>query len=421
MAPPRIGELLVAEGLLTPAAVNRALGFQRAAAPRVRLGSILLTWDLIDEGNLLKALAALHRCEAVTGEMLSNAPVDVVRLLPAPHAIRLNAIPYALARSRVRVAFVNPSDIGAIDEVSSLTGHICVPGVVTELRLLQAHRRFYGRVIPHELRPVMPRAEPARPARPAGGEPPAPAPPKAIPVAGKPAASGSAGEPAPITVPDLPLPSPPSPFRREAVTPQGVPSAPAAGAVDPSAAAAVSRQLSDTEQKASAMWIATPPMPPESETVRGMWSHSAAPPPVSEEEVGDLALASVPGEIPRAILLSDRNGVLVGWRARGLDTESLQAIRIPGAEPSVFAAVARSGAPHFGRVEPELWPESLARLFDGPPPCAVFPIHAGHGVAALLYADRRGAPMKFEDTALLARAAAEIAALLARVRLGEPR
>jgi hypothetical protein len=35
-------------------------------------------------------------------------------------------------------------------------------------------------------------------------------------------------------------------------------------------------------------------------------------------------------------------------------------------------------------------------------------------VAAILYADRRGAPMKFEDTGLLARAAADIAALLVR-------
>ena len=73
-----------------------------------------------------------------------------------------------------------------------------------------------------------------------------------------------------------------------------------------------------------------------------------------------------------------------------------------------------SGAPHFGRVDPERWPEALHKLLDGPPPCAVFPVHSAEGVAAILYADRRGAPMKFEDTGLLARAAADIAALLVR-------
>jgi hypothetical protein len=153
MTRPRIGEFLVAEGWLSAATVTRALGYQKSAAPRVKLGSILLTWDLLDEGNLLKALAALHRCEAVTGEMLTGAPVDVVRLLPAAHAIRLNAVPYALHKSRLRVAFVNPSDLAAIDEVAAITGKVCVPGVVTELRLLQAHRRFYGRALPRELHP----------------------------------------------------------------------------------------------------------------------------------------------------------------------------------------------------------------------------------------------------------------------------
>lgn len=417
MSAPRIGEVLVAEGLLTPAAVNRALGFQRSAAPRCKLGSILLTWDLIDEGNLLNALAALHRCEAVTGEVLANAPVDVVRMLPAPHAIRLNAIPYALRKSRIRVAFVNPSDIGAIDEVSALTGHICVPGVVTQLRLLQAHRRFYGRSIPTELRPVMPRVEPARPSRSAVAQTSVVAgAPAAIPVEPRTASNGSGAGLPPITIPDLPIPARPTAARREAAAQD--PAAAAAAATQPPEASRPAPRLSDTEN-ASAMWLTPPSMPPQSEAVLSMWSHSAAPPPFSDEEIGDLALAAVPSEFPRAILLSGRDGVLVGWRARGLEGGDPAQIRISEAEPSVFASVARSGAPHFGRVEPEQWPEPLAKRLDGPPPCAVFPVHSTHGVAALLYADRRGAPMKFEDTALLARAAAEIAALFARVPLGQ--
>lgn len=410
MPPPRIGELLVSEGLLTPASVNRALGFQRSAAPRVKLGSILLTWDLIDEGNLLKALAGLHRCEAVTGEMLANAPVDVIRMLPAAHAIRLNAIPYALQRSRIRVAFVNPSDIGSIDEVSALTGHICIPGVVTELRLLQAHRRFYGRSIPLELRPVMPRAEPAMRSR--------PVPPTVIPVQAPGTGVATVKETPSITIPDLPIPPPPASARREVAAPESSPR-PSRSPDEPTGASACAPQLPDTEKSASAMWIAPASMPPQNEAVLGMWSHSAAPPPVSREEIGDLALAAVPSDFPRALLLSEHNGVLVGWCARGLEGADPAQIRVSETEPSVFSSVARSGAPHLGRVEPEEWPEPLTRRFDGPLPCAVFPVHSAHGVVALLYADRRGAPMKFDDTGLLARAAAEIAALLARIPPGE--
>ncbi|MGE5277036.1 MAG: hypothetical protein ACM3SU_08580 [Acidobacteriota bacterium] len=418
MPPPRIGELLVARGLLSPAAVSRALGFQKSAAPRVKLGSILLTWDLIDEGNLLKALAALHHCQAVTGDMLARAPVDVVRMLPAGHAIRLNAIPYALEKSRIRVAFVNPSDVGSIDEVSALTGHVCVPGVVTELRLLQAHRRFYGRAIPLELRPLAPRAEPGRPSRPAFGEPGGSSrPATAIPVEARGAPAPRDLELPPITVPDLPIPPPPSTASREPAVPEAA-RAPGAPKPAPPAAAGAAPPTSGAREEATNLWIATPTIPPQSEAVLGMWSHPA--PRVTEEEIGDLALGAVPPEFPRAILFSERGGALAAWRARGLPGGDLAGIRISASEPSVFVSVARSGAPHFGRVEPDQWPEPLARRIDGPPPCAVFPIQSGHGVAALLYADRRGAPMKFDDTALLARAAAEIAALLARLAPGQP-
>ncbi len=408
---PRIGEYLVAEGFLTSAAVSRALGFQKSAAPRIKLGSILLTWDLIDEGNLLKALAALHRCDAVTGEMLTNAPVDVVRLLPAPQAIRLNAVPYALQKSRIRVAFVNPSDLEAIDEVAAVTGHVCIPGVVTELRLLQAHRRFYGRAIPTELRSIVPRPESGPRTRPEAARPSAAIPVLPIPLSGKATVGPPSADPPSIRVPDLPIPPPPASARRETPVPQAG-SAPAPA--EPVAAAPV--RGTDAEQASSAMWIANLPEAPQSEAVRGMWSHGAAPTPA--EELGDLALAAVPMDFPRALLLFDREGILVGWRARGIDRKSLEALRVSGIEPSIFASVVTTGAPHVGRVDPDLWPNSFARVLDGPPPCAVFPVQSGHGVSAVLYADRRGAPMRFEDTASLARAAADIASLFARVPPG---
>ncbi len=412
MSPPRIGELLVAEGLLSPSAIHRALGYQKEAAPRVKLGSILMTWDLIDETSLLRALATLHRCEAVTGDMLAEAPVEVVRMLPGPHAIRLNAIPYAFEKSRIRVAFVNPSDLGVIDEVAALTGHACVPGVATELRLLQAHRRFYGRALPLELRPVIPRVDASRPSRSIGLAAVAPPPVQTVLVTA-PRARHETGESVPISVPELPIPPAPSGTSRE--TPPPVP-ARAAPVSEPRAEApAAAPQPSSPTETAAAMWMTTPrEPPPQSEAVLGMWSPAAAPPPISEEEIGDLAVASVPAEFPRVILFACRPDSLAGWRSRGVDARDVAALELSDAVPSLLGSVRDSGAPHFGRVDPERWPEALERLLDGPPPCAVFPVHSAHGVTAVLYADRRGAPMKFEDTGLLARAAAEIAALLAR-------
>ena len=377
MPPLRLGERLVEQGLLSAATVLRALGYQREGAPRARLGSILLTWDLIDEAALVRSLAALHRCEPVTGEMLLAAPVDVVRLLPAAHAVRLNAMPYARAGKRLRVAFVDPSDLATVDEVAALTSHSCQPGVASELRLLQAHRRFYGRTIPFELRPTGARRDAARPTR---------------------------SSAAPMTIPILP--------EKPAASDDAPAAATAAPTAPPVIAAAAPRALED----GSGHWIARlPDPPPESEEVLGMWSAAAAGAGGEVGDTGDIALAAVPVEFPRAILLRERDRALSGWRSRGLDPLALELLRFGATGESIFAAVLATGTPHFGRVDPARWPDPLPRLLPGPPPCAVFPIHGDPAGAAVLYADRRGAPMRFEDTGRLARAAAEIAALLLRV------
>src|SRR6266567_554411 len=151
----RIGELLVAEGLLSESAINRALGYQRASLERMRLGSILLNWDLLAEDALLETLAKFHRCPAVPGVVLAKAPIEAARLLTAAAASRLAAMPYAFEKNVLRVAFANPSDLATIDEVSALTRKRIAPAVTTEIRLMQAHQKFYGRHIPHEFRSIL--------------------------------------------------------------------------------------------------------------------------------------------------------------------------------------------------------------------------------------------------------------------------
>jgi len=416
MHPPRLGERLVAEGRLSPSDVERALGFQSATAPNVRLGSILMTWDLVDEESLLATLAALHRCEAVTGRMLASAPVDVVRTLSPAQAIRLNAIPYALERSRLRVAFVNPSDVRAVDETSALTGHACLPAIVTELRLLQAHRRFYGRVLPVELPPVQRRSDPARISRPEVAAPRLERT-AVIPIQ-RPEEPPIVETEIPaitITIPDLPIPPRPT---ASTFAPSAPP--PAAEAAPPTETPTESKSVAEEpEASGSELWLPHREDLPTSEAALGMWSPDASPPPLTDSKIGDIALSRVPPEFPRAILfISGREG-LTAWRARGVDVRGMEEVRISSVESSVLAIVLQTGAPHFGRVDEDLWPQPLARLLGGPPPCAVFPVHFEDRVAALVYADRRGAPMRFEDTALLARAAAGIAALFDRDPPGE--
>jgi Type II secretion system (T2SS), protein E, N-terminal domain len=155
----RIGELLVGEGLLSEQAVNRALGFQRMGGSRAKLGTILLTWDLLGEEGLLSALAKHHGCPAAMWPVLSSAPMEIVLLLPAAHAIRLGAIPFDAQQGLIRVAFVDPSNLGAVDEVTAITGRRVLPAVTSEVRLLQAHQMFYGRHLPMEMRTIVQRLD----------------------------------------------------------------------------------------------------------------------------------------------------------------------------------------------------------------------------------------------------------------------
>ncbi len=151
----RIGEILIAEGVLTEAAVNRALGYQRVSGERVKLGTILLNWDLLAEEGLLQALARFHRVEPAPWSVLSAAPIQVTRLISPAMAIRLGAFPFAETKTAVRVAFFEPSNLAAADEVSAVTNKRVIPAVALEIRLLQAHQKFYGRHIPLEYRSIV--------------------------------------------------------------------------------------------------------------------------------------------------------------------------------------------------------------------------------------------------------------------------
>lgn len=462
MATRRIGELLVAEGLLSEAAVQRALGFQRQAGDRIKLGSILVNWYLLPEASLLSALAKLHGCRGVPWSELAAASPDTVRLLPAPHAIRLSAIPYGAENGFLRVAFVNPSNLAAIDEVAALTGRPVQPGVATEARILQAQRRFLGRLVPLEYRQILQKFD----------RPPAAALPPVekdfhtshvveIEGAAAPTRPGKAASPGPA-LPGVELPVFPEIPRisisdAAASWPGGRRSTDE-GLVDDSLAdwvgGAISAFRGDpppeapvAEAPAYDMPATIPPFRRANDPIglatariafpfgrdegarapvmRGA-PENETPAEISEptgyeartrDEVADSVLRDSLSGIPRVLLLGSGKSGVTGWRGRGagLSIDNIAAIRIPASEASVFSSVRRTGVPHFGSLDGLEWPKGLADLFGSTPPdCAVFPIRVLEGVAGFLYADRLGEPMRHEDFALVARSAAQASRLFSR-------
>lgn len=414
---PRIGELLVADGVVSEMAVQSALGFQRHTGEPFRLGTILLDRDLLPEENLLKALAAIHRCDYVTWSDLLKSPAQVVRLLPERAAVRLAAIPCALEGRGVRVAFKNPSNLAAVDEVSAVTGRPVIPAVISEVRLLQAFHLFYGRPIPIEFRGVLHKLERNEERR---------------------LYRLRATQPSPLSGRFSNAPA-----RRIAIVPGPAPEAehPVSYAAPFIAAEQPQSEVADADdllpdftpphtltpdELADGMWKAAP-TEAEDAAVGAMWDARAEPsrPPEprspGRDRLADSTLETVCARLPRAALLTSTQEGIHGWTARGsgLTREQVAAIRIPWGEPSIFAFVKLSGSPHRGPLSRILVPPKLAALLGDKAAacCAVFPVRIKDRLVAFLYADRLGAPLSDEDYRSLEIASSALGSSLARLLL----
>jgi Type II secretion system (T2SS), protein E, N-terminal domain len=417
---PRIGELLVADGVVSEVAVQSALGFQRHTGEPFRLGTILLDRDLLPEENLLRALSSIHRCDYVTWPDLLKAPPKVVRLLSERAAVRLGALPYALEGRGVRVAFKNPSNLAAVDEVSAVTGRPVTPSVISEIRLLQAFNLFFGRPVPIEFRGVLQKLERNEERRLYKLRATQPAPnwerfvnvrSRAVPIA--PGADDDREHPVSYAAPFIAAEQPQG---EVADTPDLLPEFTPAHPLTP-------------DELADDMWQARPrPSEPEESNVRAMWEARPQParrpePPrtSARDRLAESTLETVCGRLRRAMLLTSGQDGILGWTARGsgLTRDQVSGLRVPWGEPSIFAFVKLSGSPHKGMLSRILVPPKLAALLGdkAAASCAVFPVRIKDRLVAFLYADRMGAPLSEEDYRSLEIAASALGSSLARLLL----
>jgi hypothetical protein len=377
----RIGQFLVAEGLLSDDAVVRALTYQRSSTEPLRLGTILLHWEVLSEEAFLAALGKFHRCAYVTWPVLSKASLEALRNLPALQAIRLEAVPYAIESGSLRVAFRNPSDLAVIDEASQITGRRVLPAASPEVRLALALYRFYGNPMPFQFKRILQKLE--RRKTPSAGLVLAAAVSREAPAAGFPSSPVKAYEISMIETPTLP--------RSEiAESIEAVEASSAAESIAP---------------------IEIPMFPAVGKDGAGSESRAA----LSRDEVLGPVLETLLGRFSRVILLGIGRSAITGWGGGGpgLSPALVAGIRIPTTEKSVLAEVAKSGIPHIGPVERERFPRALRGVLGRDTcDCAVFPIRVLDIVAGLLYADRLGVPLPSGDFATLARGAASAASVL---------
>ena len=139
-ARPRLGDLLLAKGMITEARLDE--GLAESYASGVLLGRVLLRHRWIFEDELARTLAEQLNLPYVN---LRHTGVDraLARLLPIEVGMHFAAIPIGFQADRVRVAFADPIDEQAHQAVTAHFAHF--DRVVSELSDIElALRTVHG-------------------------------------------------------------------------------------------------------------------------------------------------------------------------------------------------------------------------------------------------------------------------------------
>ncbi len=136
----RLGDLLVADGLLTPAQLQKALGEQKGSTEK--LGSVLIKLGFINEEQLIGFLSRQYGVPSITLAQLEIDPA-VLRLVPAPIAKKYEVIPVRKMGSSLAVAMADPTNVFALDDIAFMTNLQVLPLVASQSAIRKAIDRHY--------------------------------------------------------------------------------------------------------------------------------------------------------------------------------------------------------------------------------------------------------------------------------------
>jgi type IV pilus assembly protein PilB len=136
----RLGDRLVAEGLLTPEQLHKALSEQRGTGDK--LGTVLVRLNLVTEDSLVAFLSRQYNVPSIS---LSNLEVDadLLKLVPEQIAKKHEVLPIKRQGSVLTLAMADPTNVFALDDVGFMTNLQIQPMVASQGALRKAIERFY--------------------------------------------------------------------------------------------------------------------------------------------------------------------------------------------------------------------------------------------------------------------------------------
>jgi type IV pilus assembly protein PilB len=138
---PRLGDLLLREGLVTQDQLNKALQEQRQSGTRV--GYNLVKLGYVKETDLTRMLARQHKMPAVD---LTKFQVDsrIAKLIPGELALKHNVLPLKRDGRTLTVAMSDPATLSVLDDIKFITRLDIFPVIAGEFTLRNAIEKFYS-------------------------------------------------------------------------------------------------------------------------------------------------------------------------------------------------------------------------------------------------------------------------------------
>jgi type IV pilus assembly protein PilB len=131
----RLGDLLVAEGLITEAQLRQALGNQKGKADK--LGSVLVRQGSLTEEQLIGFLSRQYGIPSIT---LVNLEVDAetLRLVPPHIAKKYEVLPVKRIGGTLTLAMSDPTNVFALDDIAFMTNLQILPVVAPQAAIRRA-------------------------------------------------------------------------------------------------------------------------------------------------------------------------------------------------------------------------------------------------------------------------------------------
>ena len=136
----RLGDLLVADGLLTADQLKKALAEQKGSPEK--LGSVLIRLNFVNEDQLIGFLSRQYGVPSITLAQL-DIDSDVLKLVPAPIARKYEVVPVRKMGNSLALAMADPTNVFALDDISFMTNLQVLPLVASQTAIRKAIDRNY--------------------------------------------------------------------------------------------------------------------------------------------------------------------------------------------------------------------------------------------------------------------------------------